>query len=184
MNPEHNLVGKTFGKFSVISYAGSTKGGSSWNCKCACGNIVVRTGPRLRAAQPNYNCGCIYTGTQPGDFLTIVRRHVVGVIIQRAIRRMKVMDLSRQQILELIEKPCHYCGAIGSNVVRLSKRKAHIGKEYRHNGLDRVDSAIGYTVANTVPCCRECNHAKFTLSPIEYIAHCARVIAHQQSHKL
>lgn len=32
--------------------------------------------------------------------------------------------------------------------------------EYVHNGVDRVDNALGYTPDNCVPCCSRCNYAK------------------------
>ena len=36
-------------------------------------------------------------------------------------------------------------------------------------GLDRVDNLIGYTKANSVPCCGECNQLKASLGIIEFI---------------
>ena len=48
---------------------------------------------------------------------------------------------------ELLNSPCAYCGCDNCN------------------GIDRVDSKLGYTIGNTVPCCAICNKMKnnFTL---------------------
>ena len=45
----------------------------------------------------------------------------------------------------LVSQPCHYCsGPLSPSGV----------------GLDRKDNSIGYTMANVVPCCRQCNIIK------------------------
>lgn len=36
------------------------------------------------------------------------------------------------------------------------------------NGIDRVDSSIGYTIQNSVPCCKICNYAKHNLTLEEF----------------
>jgi len=51
-------------------------------------------------------------------------------------------NLSNEDIISIIEKPCIYCG------------KQHSG------GIDRVDSMKGYELDNVVPCCAICNRMK------------------------
>ena len=46
------------------------------------------------------------------------------------------------------------------------------------NGIDRIDSTLGYTSANTVPCCSLCNSMKSTLSPDNFIAHIKQILFH------
>lgn len=33
-------------------------------------------------------------------------------------------------------------------------------RRYTYNGVDRLDSSMGYTPDNCVPCCWECNNMK------------------------
>ena len=43
------------------------------------------------------------------------------------------------------------------------------------NGIDRIDSSKGYTVENSVPCCKYCNTAKNTMSVDEFLKWIGRV---------
>lgn len=49
-----------------------------------------------------------------------------------------------EKLLELFHQPCCYCGSAPSPL----------------NGVDRIDSSIGYEINNIVSCCEECNLAK------------------------
>jgi hypothetical protein len=42
------------------------------------------------------------------------------------------------------------------------------GDAFLHNGIDRLDNALGYTTANSVPCCKPCNQAKNDRSVDEF----------------
>jgi len=64
----------------------------------------------------------------------------------RAKRRGVSLSLSREQYLEKISGAfCHYCQG------PLSKSGS---------GLDRKNSALGYSQENSVPCCKTCNLVK------------------------
>ena len=45
-------------------------------------------------------------------------------------------------------------------------------------GLDRINSAGGYTKDNTVPCCRVCNMMKYTNGPKVFIEHIHKIHSH------
>ena len=48
----------------------------------------------------------------------------------------------------------------------------------KHNGVDRLDSSIGYEKFNCAPCCFKCNRAKDTMSSEEFIDHIERIHNH------
>lgn len=53
------MIGKRFGRLTVIDEAGSAKSGNKlWKCQCDCGNISVVSGSRLRGGYTK-SCGCI-----------------------------------------------------------------------------------------------------------------------------
>ena len=84
----------------------------------------------------------------------------------RACARKKgfCYDLSKEEFMSLWQKPCYYCGDAISTI-----------------GIDRVDSSIGYTISNVVPCCRFCNVGKLDVPQSEFIARAHRI---SQRHKI
>lgn len=59
MSAFKDLTGKTFGRLTVVRYAGKTKYGlSSWECMCECGNVTVVTTCHL-TGNHSKSCGCL-----------------------------------------------------------------------------------------------------------------------------
>jgi hypothetical protein len=60
MSKPENLIGKKFGRLTVVEQAKSEKYGTVWNCLCACGKAVngVRTGT-LHSRAAAISCGCL-----------------------------------------------------------------------------------------------------------------------------
>lgn len=59
----------------------------------------------------------------------------------------------------MIVKPCEYCNE----------------KPKKFNGLDRVDSNVGYTFLNVVPCCYDCNVMKSDLTLEKFKLHIKKI---------
>jgi hypothetical protein len=74
-----------------------------------------------------------------------------------------IFELSEAAVARLIRSACHYCGVSASPT----------------NGIDRIDSSAGYTVANVVTACSICNYAKRDLSPGDFLAWVERIHAYQ-----
>lgn len=53
-----DLTGKTFGLWSVISYAGKRKTNPLWNCRCMCGVEKVVQGTNITSGKSS-GCGCV-----------------------------------------------------------------------------------------------------------------------------
>jgi hypothetical protein len=68
--------------------------------------------------------------------------------------------ISKGEYAKLIVGACHWCGGTLSPT---------------GGGLDRLDNTLGYTVANCVPCCPQCNNAKNDYPVEELLAFCQRV---------
>lgn len=69
-------------------------------------------------------------------------------------KRSENSDDFKNLIAELIILPCFYCG--------------HKDDEY-YNGVDRINSSVGYTKENSVPCCFVCNNIKNTLDVASFL---------------
>lgn len=70
--------------------------------------------------------------------------------------------LTQEEYESLINSPCHYCG--DTNLP---------------NGVDRLDSSLGYVIENCAPCCSTCNYGKNILSESEFINHAAKIVKFQ-----
>ena len=68
------------------------------------------------------------------------------------------------EYIQLMNKPCIWCG---------------ISLPTTGGSLDRINSELGYTLENVVPCCPQCNLAKLDYSVSEFREWIARVYAHQ-----
>lgn len=49
----------------------------------------------------------------------------------------------------------------------------------KHNGIDRLNSSIGYEVDNCVPCCYICNRAKAQLDDKTFLNHITKIYNHR-----
>lgn len=73
-------------------------------------------------------------------------------------------ELTKEQVRELIEQDCYYCGQ--KPVARYTA--VGCAGEYEWNGIDRVDNEKGYFSENCVPCCKLCNFGKRDLTVGEF----------------
>ena len=56
---KESMIGRTFGRLTVISEEGRSKNGSiTYLCSCSCGNQVIVKGTALRSGN-NSSCGCL-----------------------------------------------------------------------------------------------------------------------------
>ena len=99
---------------------------------------------------------------------------------RNALRRIKSdaaaarreFTISLEWFIKACHEPCHYCGRVDQNTLSVrstSKTTKWIVKDFKYNGLDRVDNSLGYTEQNCVPCCAVCNRAKNSMSYNEYM---------------
>lgn len=80
-----NLIGRTYGKLTVISRDENKHGKTYWKCKCECGNIVTVNSYCLKSGQTK-SCGCINKELMSKKFLKnlIGQRFGRLVVIERA----------------------------------------------------------------------------------------------------
>lgn len=66
-------------------------------------------------------------------------------------------ELTDEQAISIMEKPCYYCG------------------ETFRIGIDRIDSEQNYTIKNSLPCCAMCNKMKNTYSKDAFVSQCKKI---------
>lgn len=74
---------------------------------------------------------------------------------QKGVKRKAIaglcFDMNYDQFAMIYQSKCFYCD---------SPPEKHKSNTIEYNGVDRLDSSIGYTTENCVPCCHKCNWSK------------------------
>lgn len=92
--------------------------------------------------------------------------HVRYKVYQNNARhKNRNFDLSEEDFVEMTKQPCIYCGGYSDT---------YSGEQF--NGIDRIDSNIGYSINNCVTCCSTCNRMKMDLDVDEWISKMKQII--------
>jgi hypothetical protein len=163
-----NLIGKRFGKLTVIAKADRTDKGNNqyWLCKCGCGNYKEIRGNHLNSGNTK-TCGCLRKLPEGESSFN----QLIGFYKYAANARGLPFKLSRLQFRKLTKENCIYCGKQPSQVIN---RPKHNGV-YIYNGVDRINPKLGYIIDNCVPCCGMCNRMKSDLSYKEFCQHIKQI---------
>lgn len=177
-----DITGKRFSKLTVTGFSHKDKFSTSyWKCLCDCGGTITTRYSSLTSCNTT-SCGCYQKQLASKRIKQEnVRRTLPnGVASQRDLFRQYQkgsrerglsFDLSFEHFLGLTSGCCYYCGVeprqIHSNV--------HWNGSYIYNGIDRNNNALGYTVENSVPCCKRCNIAKMDTEEKDFLEHVRKV---------
>jgi len=169
-----DLTGERFGRLVVVKYLGDRK----WLCKCDCGNetSVLTSNLRNRSKSPTRSCGCLsaemarYRNILPEGECNF--NGIYGEYRRRAKRKGIEFSLNKDEFRQLTKWNCFYCGAPPTNKSLTTRRQ---NGYYEHNGIDRRDSGLGYTIDNCVGCCKTCNMMKNSMTVEEFLKHIERI---------
>ena len=76
-------------------------------------------------------------------------------------------DLSEDDFIKMTSQPCIYCGGYSDT---------YNGEWF--NGIDRIDSSLGYSYNNCVTCCATCNRMKMDLDVDDWIGKMKQIIGY------
>ena len=199
------LIGSKYGRLTILGeyQPGVSKKKSSNGkaksatvlCKCDCGTIKRITLMSVIKGSTT-SCGCLLRAPIASDGKRIFRKlkrkrndyNVIESIAKDIFsKRMKDNpgDLSFEDFYFLSQQPCYYCG---SGPVNEHRKYGNKNTEYtdgyvfKYNGLDRINSEIGYSVDNVVPCCKWCNFMKNTQSTQELFERIVKIILNHKEH--
>jgi len=167
-----DISGETFGKLTVLGFAGIIQKRAAWHVKCSCGNLKIVDGVHLRKGS-TISCGCYKPNKKAvgeAAFNDLYRRYR-----NDAKNKNRTFTLTHTQVKEITSSRCIYCGMEPQAV---TKYKEAYNGQYTYNGIDRVDNTKGYTIDNVVPCCALCNKMKGTLTSERFINHVALITLH------
>lgn len=83
-------------------------------------------------------------------------------IMKNAEERSRVVEMTKEEIMDMTDLPCAYCGKETIDGVK-------------RNGIDRMNNSIGYTLENCMSCCEICNFMKQSLDPHTFVERCAQI---------
>lgn len=147
------------------------KGQIMWLFKCDCGKEI--TTPISWVTSGNtQSCGCwhderiaIYNKEAKRKPDNASNKNGLFNHYKTHAKHRKIsFELTKEQFVDLIFKKCHYCGEEPKRMFRLNMWSG----EFACNGVDRVNSSLGYTVKNCVPCCKQCNFMKLDYSEEQF----------------
>lgn len=135
----------------------SGNGNYYWWFKCNCGTMKeILPSNVVKNNNGVVSCGCVQKARQHG-------KAWLGSMIYDYKKHAKKLDVSysftRKEFEDMVSEPCWYCG------------------DEPRNGIDRLDSLLGYSMSNCVPCCKVCNYMKRKMSVDEFITHARKVVA-------
>ena len=89
---------------------------------------------------------------------------------KEAKRRNIEFNLSKDNFFDIIKNNCYYCG--------------EMNQEKKFNGIDRMDSSVGYLLENCVSCCSLCNYLK-NKTPIDiFMKRLQHMVSYSNEQKL
>lgn len=161
-------IGKNINSLKIISVSDIQNNGDlKVLCMCKCG-IQKDISLNKIIKNETMSCGCVGRSNVKisnskeygrSAFNSIYNEYKCG-----AKRRGLLFNLSKDEFRTITSKNCHYCGEEPSKIYT---PKSNNGS-FIYNGIDRVDSSIGYIPSNIVSCCSMCNYMKRTSSIDEF----------------
>lgn len=166
---ESREIGKTYNYLTIVKRY-DTSNRINFLCKCICGNESVVSLGNLKTGSVK-SCGCkktelLRTSFERKDKQEQLFEYLFKDYKKGAVSRNLEFDLSEHIFKELIFKECFYCGESPKQLRSHFKFK---DKDVYYNGIDRLDSNLGYYKENCVTCCKMCNYAKRNISYKDYI---------------
>jgi len=185
----HNLIGIKYNMLTVIKKLPSVDYGSNvrhsfkrmWLCKCDCGNMTEANTGALTCNKKK-SCGCL-TPTKSAENSRKSRyklanknagyNSIYASYKANAIKRNIEFNVDSIDFIKLLKSNCFYCGIKPSNT--FNKRYYNI----KYNGVDRRDNDSGYTITNSVSCCKMCNISKNNNTEEQFLLWIKRVNKYQ-----
>lgn len=170
--------GDRFGKLTAIefSHREGKKGIAFYKFKCDCGNITVKNGTSARRGHTQ-SCGCNYDERWLKNINLFSKEqhktHLFNRYKKAAKNRNLSFNLDKEDFDKFLFNECLYCSETNSNKCTLKSIKGPIVLEY--NGIDRIDSSLGYFNENCITACVDCNRSKFNYDINFFLNHVENV---------
>ena len=167
-----DLTGKVFGRLTVLGRnpENHKHGNARWFVRCVCGvEKTVRSCHLIKGH--TVSCGCYGGRTIKPASRDAFLSHMLTRYRKGAEVRGILFNLTAEQLDELIQRDCFYCGIAPQQV---NRQRGNAGA-FRYNGVDRLVNRLGYFFENCVACCGKCNIAKQDMSVHAFVTWAQRL---------
>jgi hypothetical protein len=179
----YHLEGQKFGYLEVLflSKTKNTHGELMWCCKCECGKTRrVKTYNLLNGLVKS--CGCKSDILRSANNTKPLKEVAINTLWRRykngAKNRNLDFSLSKEDFEEFFEQNCYYCNSPPTNTFIAKNMSGD--RVLKYNGIDRINSEIGYIKENCVPCCMMCNLSKSNNSLEDFLIWAKNLANHQK----
>lgn len=189
-----DIIGYKIGRLTVIRFIGVEKAQHKdrirnkymYECMCECGQTSKVNKSNLMS-KSTLSCGCLQKERslighqkQKGVSRPHMQKPNGESVLHSSFltykngakKRSLSFEINEDEFADLTSQNCNYCGSEPKDV-KLKKDSFSVRKM---NGVDRLDSNIGYTLSNSVPCCKICNYMKQDLTVDQFYSHLKRII--------
>ena len=180
-DPRLAKVGDKIGNFEFVNteLIGKNK---TWLMKCTCGEI--KRFWKYSAITKQKSCGC---GTDKIGYTKEQRRMLnsrLNSYKSAAKKRGFDWELSYEEFGKISQLNCVYCGSEPTianyfenapSLQRESPNRDWSKYSIKFNGIDRIDSSMGYTSDNCASCCSKCNRSKSDMTFEEFKNHIQKI---------
>jgi hypothetical protein len=139
-------------------------------CVCECGEFFNGTKEKIVRGSTS-SCGCLqkehrkaFSGKmneRDNTYKTSFNEKYT-TYKRRANHTGISFELTKMEFRELTSGDCYYCGV--DALTNKNDTRRYEGRTYLCNGIDRIDSSLGYESGNCLPCCDICNRMKMAHS--------------------
>lgn len=173
-----DIVGKKYGRLTVVSFSKIIKNHSHWLCKCDCGKIKTIARNNLVSGSTE-GCGCFQRRKGLNHPLTKrpykkMPNSYWNQIKKGAKVRGVIFNISKKYAYSIFEKQNECCA--------LSGIQLHFSSyDNRYDGtvsLDRINSDLGYINGNIQWIHKDINKMKWAFSNDFFIKTCQKIAEH------
>jgi len=158
-------IGQSFKAWSVVSVGvwGRKEPIAYYQASHPCGNTRKFTSSQLWAEnfKDCKKCEAFIKYRKGADEL--IKNSMYRQYKYSAKKREYSFLLNKKEFSFLIKSNCFYCESEPNQKRIITEKKRsvwHEGEFLYVNGIDRFDNSLGYTLENSVTCCKICNFAK------------------------
>lgn len=146
-----------------------------WLCECVCGFQSYYRKSRLNTGKATECLHCAYKKRPQSTLKLTPIEKLYGDLLRSGRNRNYEVTLTIDECGVLVNGDCTYCGTSPRHISYVRTKQ---NQNFYGNGIDRRDNTKGYTLENSVSCCKNCNSAKSTLTEDEFSILIAKIYNH------